>query len=123
MRATAFTICVLLSWLLAATAAAGPAVLTVDPDSQTIGGGTTGTVVIMYDGTAVTQGLRGYHLTIDYDETLIAIADLDADIWEGSFLSSVDPTAFYVVQVDENTIVIDCAILGDTAGEIGRAHV
>jgi len=51
MRATAFLICVLVPWLLAASAAAGPAVLTVDPDYQTSGGGTTGTVVVMYDGT------------------------------------------------------------------------
>jgi hypothetical protein len=123
MRATAFTICVLVSWLLAVTAVAGPAVLTVDPDSQTIGGGTTGTVVIMYDGTAVAEGLRGFHLTIDYDETLVTVADLEVDVWEGSFLSHVDPTAFYAVQVDANTIVVDCAILGETAGAFGTGDL
>lgn len=123
MKATAFWICVLLPWFLAAGAAAGPAVLTVDPDYQTIGGGTTGTVVIMYDGTAVTQGLRGYHLTIEYDETLVTIADPDVDVWEGSFLSHVGGTAFYVVRVDTNTIVVDCAILGDTAGAFGTGNL
>ncbi len=123
MRATAFWICVLLPWFLAGFAAAGPAVLTVDPDYQTIGGGTMGTVVVMYDGTAVTQGLRGYHLTIDYDAALVQIANPNTDVWEGSFLSHVDGTAFYVVQIDANTVVIDCAILGDTPGAFGTGNL
>jgi len=123
MRGNIFTVCVLLSWLFAATAAAGPAVLTVDPDFQTIGGGTMGTVVIMYDGTAVTGGLRGFHLAIDYDETLVTVADLETDLWEGSFLSHVGATAFYAVQADANTIVIDCAILGETTGASGTGSL
>ncbi len=123
MRATAFWICVLLPWFLAGFAAAGPAVLTVDPDYQTIGGGTMGTVVVMYDGAAVTEGLRGFHLAIEYDESLITIADPGDDVWEGSFLSHVDETAFYVVQVDPGTVVIDCAILGETAGAFGTGNL
>jgi hypothetical protein len=123
MKATAFWICVLLPWFLAASAAADPAVLTVDPDYQTIGGGTTGTVVVMYDGTGVTEGLRGFHLTIEYDESLVTVAAPETDVWEGSFLSHIGGTAFYVVQAAPNVIVIDCAILGDTAGAFGAGNL
>jgi hypothetical protein len=123
MRANVLWTCVLLPWFLVSSAAAGPAVLTVDPDYQTIGGGTTGTVVVMYDGTAVTEGLRGFHLAIDYDETLVNVVDLDTDVWEGSFLSHIGGTAFYAVRVDANTIVLDCAILGDTPGAFGTGNL
>ena len=112
MKATAFWICVLLPWFLAAGAAAGPAAVTVHPSYQTIGGGTMGAVVVMYDGAGVAEGLRGFHLVIDYDETLVTVVDPELDVWEGSLLSHIGETAFYVVQEDANSIVIDCAILG-----------
>jgi hypothetical protein len=79
----------------------------------------TCTLDVVYDGTLVAAGLRGYHLEITYDNTYVYVDSLDIHVTEGSFLSDVGGTAFYVLPVDENTFVVDCAILGATAGATG----
>jgi hypothetical protein len=76
-----------------------------------------------YDGTQVTEGLRGFHLAIDFNDTYVTIDDVATDVVEGSFLSSVGQTAFFAVQVDANSIVIDGAILGATLGASGAGDL
>ena len=77
------------------------------------------TLDVIYDGTQVTAGLRGYHLEITFDDSYVYVDSLDAHVTEGSFLSDVGETAFFVEPVGGNSFVVDCAILGATAGATG----
>jgi hypothetical protein len=81
------------------------------------------TLDVIYDGTLVSAGLRGYHLEITFDNTYVYVDSLDVHVTEGSFLSDVGGTAFYVLPVDENTFIVDCAILGATAGASGAGDL
>ena len=56
--------------------------------------------------TSITN-LKGYSVTLSYDPTLISLQE----VTEGSFFSSKGKTFFYIKK-DNNTILIDCAILG-----------
>ena len=56
--------------------------------------------------TSITN-LKGYSVTLSYDPTLISLQE----VTEGPFLSEKGKTFFYTKE-DQNTILIDCAILG-----------
>jgi len=56
--------------------------------------------------TSITN-LKGYSVTLSYDPTLISLQE----VTEGSFFSEKGKTFFYTKE-DQNTILIDCAILG-----------
>jgi hypothetical protein len=56
--------------------------------------------------TSITN-LKGYSVTLSYDPTLIDLQE----VTEGPFLSEKGETFFYTKE-DQNTILIDCAILG-----------
>jgi len=99
------------------------AVISFDPMSDRLSATQKCTLDVMYDGTLVSIGLRGYHLEITFDNTYVYVDSLDLHVTEGSFLSDVGGTAFFVEPVDENTFVVDCAILGATAGATGEGDL
>ncbi|MFH1865841.1 MAG: hypothetical protein ABIK85_08150, partial [Candidatus Eisenbacteria bacterium] len=125
-RAKTLWLCLLPLLLFAAgvarASAAGErdvALLSFDPMSDRLSATHMCTLDVAYDGALVSAGLRGYHLEITFDGTYVYVDSLDVHVTEGSLLSDVGGTAFYVLPVDENTFVVDCAILGATAGATG----
>jgi hypothetical protein len=125
-RAKTVWLC-LLPLLLFAAGAAGAsaagdrdvAVVSFDPMSDRLSGTHRCTLDVIYDGTHVSAGLRGYHLEITFDDTYVDVDSLHVHVTEGSFLSDVGATAFFVESVDESTFVVDCVMLGATAGATG----
>jgi hypothetical protein len=112
----------LLSFLLPLASAAEPrqtAAVFFDPPSDRIAGDQASVLTVMYDGSDVTAGLAGYHLVIDFDDTYVFVDSLAVDVVEGEFLSGVGPTSFFATLEDPNTLVVDCAIVGETAGAFG----
>jgi len=99
------------------------AVVSFDPMSERLSATHKCTLDVVYDGTQVSAGLRGYHLEITFDDTYVYVDSLDIHVTEGSFLSDVGGTAFFVEPVDENTFIVDCAILGATAGATGMGDL
>lgn len=88
----------------------------VDPEFSSINPTGSTTVTVMYDASEATEGIRGYHFEVTFDEGLILIDDPSVDVREGDLLSGVGSTFFFVDQPDSHTVIIDCAILGSTAG-------
>ncbi len=101
----------------------GIALVYTDPTVRQIAGGQTATFDIIYDGSDVTEGLRGYHLEISFDAALVYVNDVDIDVVEGSFLAGVGSTAFFAVDVSPGMVVIDGAILGDSGGAYGAGDL
>ena len=64
--------------------------------------------------TSITN-LKGYSVTLSYDPTLINLQE----VTEGPFFSSKGETFFYSKE-DNNTILIDCALLGKTLSTSGE---
>ena len=64
--------------------------------------------------TSITN-LKGYSVTLSYDPTLISLQE----VTEGPFFSSKGETFFYSKE-DNNTILIDCALLGKTLSVSGE---
>jgi hypothetical protein len=64
--------------------------------------------------TSITD-LKGYSVTLSYDPTLISLQE----VTEGSFFSAKGKTFFYTKE-DNNTILIDCALLGKTLSISGE---
>lgn len=93
--------------------------LSFDPPSGRVAGGGTSSLTVMYDGTDVTQGLRGYHLAIDFDDTYVFVDSLTVHVVEGGFLQGVGATSFSANLEDANTLVVDCSIVGATPGAFG----
>ena len=125
-RAKTLWLCLLPLLLFAAGAARASAsgerdvaIISFDPVTDRLSATQRCTLDVIYDGTLVSAGLRGYHLEITFDDTYVYVDSLDVHVIEGSFLSDVGETAFYVLPVDENTFIVDCAILGATAGATG----
>jgi hypothetical protein len=125
-RAKTVWLCLLPLLLFAAGAARASAagdrdvaVVSFDPMSEQLSGTHRCTLDVIYDGTQVSAGLRGYHLEITFDNTYVYVDSLYAHVTEGSFLSDVGGTAFFVESVDESTFVVDCVMLGSTAGATG----
>jgi len=129
-RAKTLWLCLLPLLLFAAggvtASAAGErdvAVISFDPISDRLSATVMCTLDVIYDGTLVTAGLRGYHLEVSFDDTYVYVDSLDIHVTEGSFLSDVGGTAFYVMPVDSNTFYVDCAILGATSGASGMGDL
>ena len=125
-RAKTVWLCLLPLLLFAAGAARASAagdrdvaVVSFDPMSGQLSGTHRCTLDVIYDGTQVSAGLRGYHLEITFDDTYVYVDSLHVHVTEGSFLSDVGGTAFFVESVDESTFVVDCVMLGATAGATG----
>jgi hypothetical protein len=125
-RAKTVWLCLLPLLLFAAGAARASAagdrdvaVVSFDPMSDQLSGTHRCTLDVIYDGTHVSAGLRGYHLEIVFDDTYVYVDSLDIHVTEGSFLSDVGGTVFLVERVDESTFVVDCAMLGATGGATG----
>jgi len=95
------------------------AVVSFNPISSQLSATRRCTLDVIYDGTEVSGGLRGYHLEITFDNTYVYVDSLDVQVTEGNFLSDVGGTAFFVEPVTENRFVVDSAILGATAGASG----
>lgn len=95
------------------------ALISFDPITERLSATHMCTLDVVYDGALVSSGLKGYSLEITFDDTYVYVDSLDIHVTEGSFLSDVGGTAFYVLPVDENTFTVDCAILGATAGAVG----
>jgi hypothetical protein len=64
--------------------------------------------------TSITN-LKGYSVTLSYDTTLISLQE----VTEGPFFSTKGKTFFYTKE-DNNTILIDCALLGKTLSVSGE---
>jgi len=125
-RAKTLWLCLLPLLLFAAGAArAGAAgerdvaLISFDPMSDQLSATHMCRLDIIYDGTLVSTGLRGYHLEITFDDTYVYVDSLDVHVTEGSFLSDVGGTAFFVEPVNESAVVVDCTILGATTGAMG----
>ncbi len=126
-RAKTVWLCLLPLLLFAGGAARGSAagdrdvaVISFDPRSGQLSATQRCTLDVIYDGTQVSAGLRGYHLDITFfDDTYVYVDSLDVHVTEGNFLSDVGGTVFLVEPVDESTFVVDCAMLGATAGATG----
>ena len=99
------------------------ALISFDPMSDRLSATVMCTLDVIYDGALVTAGLRGYHLEVSFDDTYVYVDSLDIHVTEGSFLSDVGGTAFYVMPVDSNTFYVDCAILGATPGASGTGDL
>jgi hypothetical protein len=96
----------------------------LDPSFERVGGDSTkARLAIKYDGTGVAVGLRGFHVTIDFDDVYVFIHDTEVDVIEGGFLSSFGPTAFFTELEDQNTVVVDGSILGATPGATGAGEL
>jgi hypothetical protein len=96
----------------------------LDPAFERVGGdSTTAVLKVWYDENGVGIGLRGYHLTISFDESYVLIGDLEVDVAEGSLLRDVDTTAFFVYWENANTFVVDGSILGATTGAFGAGDL
>ena len=63
------------------------ALISFDPMSDRLSATVMCTLDVVYDGTLVTAGLRGYHLEVSFDDTYVYVDSLDIHITEGSFLS------------------------------------
>ncbi len=101
----------------------GIALVYTDPTVREIAGGQTAAFNIIYDGSDVTEGLRGYHIEISFDAALVYVNDVSVDIVEGSFLTNVGSTAFFAVDVSPGVVVIDGAVLGDAGGAYGAGDL
>ena len=88
------------------TSPAGKAggVLYLEPDNLTITPGKDFNVELK---AASITNLKGYSVTLSYDPTLLSLQE----VTEGPFLSTKGKTFFYTKE-DENTILIDNALLG-----------
>jgi len=96
------------------------AIISFDPRASQLSATRRCTLDVIYDGTHVQGGLRGYHLEVTFfDDTFVYVDSLEIHVTEGNFLSDVGGTAFLVEPVNESTFVADCAILGATAGATG----
>ncbi len=95
------------------------ALISFDPRSDGLSATRRCTLNVIYDGTEVSVGLRGYHLEITFDDTYAHVDSLGVHVTEGNFLRDVGGTAFLVEPVDAGTFVVDCAMLGATAGAMG----
>jgi hypothetical protein len=96
------------------------AIISFEPRSGQLSATRRCTLEVIYDGTQVSGGLRGYHLVVThFHDGFVHVDSLDVDVTEGNLLSDVGATAFLVEPVDESTFVVDCAILGATAGAVG----
>ncbi len=112
-------IALLLALAPPASAERGYAQLKTIPTVIRVAAGQTGTFVVRYDGSDVTQGLRGYHVELTWDDAIAFVGDVEIDVVEGDFLSGVGGTAFLAVDTQPGSIVIDAAILGGTEGAHG----
>lgn len=115
----ALCLTVLLSIAWAGQSNACAAEVIIDPGLTTVGWGESTIVTVMYDGTGVEEGLRGFHVEIVFDDELVFLSDPGADIVEGSFLSDVGTTAFLRQFPEDGAVIVDCAILGPTSGAFG----
>ncbi len=126
-RAKMMWLCLLLLLTLAARESAGAerdvAIVSFDPMSDRLSATHRCTLDVVYDGTHVSAGLRGYHLEIAFDDTYVYVDSLDVHVMEGSFLSDVGGTVFLVERVDESTFIVDCAMLGATGGAMGSGDL
>ncbi len=91
----------------------------VEPAYVVVPSGESTTVSVMYDGTEVAGGLRGYHVEVVYDTSLIVVDSLGGDVVQGNFLSGVGPTTFFPQWTGDNSFSVDCSILGVTSGATG----
>ncbi len=64
--------------------------------------------------TSITN-LKGYSVTLSYDPTLLSLQE----VTEGPFLSGKGKTFFYTTE-EQNTILIDNALLGETLSTSGE---
>ncbi len=97
----------------------GYAMLKTVPTVRRVAAGQTATFVVQYDGSDVTEGLRGYHIELSWSDAIAFVGDVEVDVVEGSFLSSISPTAFFAVDTQPGSIVVDGAILGGAVGAYG----
>jgi len=120
---TAIKVLAVLALLLilasSASAERGHAQLKTVPTVLRVAGGLQGTFIVQYDGSDVTEGLRGYHIEITWDEAIAFVGDVEVDVVEGDFLSGVGATAFFAVDTQPGSIVVDGAVLGGTVGAYG----
>ncbi len=102
-----------------ASAERGYAQIKTVPTARRVAAGQAAAFVVQYDGSDVTEGLRGYHIELSWDDAIAFVGDVEVDVVEGDFLSNVGSTAFFAVDTQPGSIVIDGAILGATVGAFG----
>ncbi len=102
-----------------ASAERGYAQLKTVPTVRRVAAGQTAAFIVQYDGSDVTEGLRGYHVELSWDDAIAFVGDVDVDVVEGDFLSGIGGTAFFAVDTQPGSVVIDGAILGGTVGAYG----
>ncbi|HNT52429.1 MAG TPA: cohesin domain-containing protein, partial [Candidatus Syntrophosphaera sp.] len=75
------------------------------------------TVAVKIEGLPPSKPLRGYKVHLDFDDSFLEVSGLDAFV-EGSFLSDVDLTQWYVLEENGGHTVTG-SILGYTPGATG----
>ncbi len=78
------------------------------------------TVDFVITRAGLSEEVRGYDLTFAVDNAVATVASANADITEGSYLSSVGTTQFYPVDNGDGSYKVSCAILGGDAGATGN---
>ncbi|MBD3348874.1 MAG: hypothetical protein GF400_06720 [Candidatus Eisenbacteria bacterium] len=100
------------------------ALIGLSPSFERVGGDSTyARLKVTYDGTPVTQGLRGYHVVLDFNDTYVFMDDAELDVLEGDLLPAEGTTAFFRTMEDGNTLVVDGSILGETDGATGPGEL
>jgi hypothetical protein len=72
------------------------------------------------------EEIRGYDVTFQIDPAVVTIADITVstgDVAEGSYLSSVGGTAFFVLNMGSGLYQVNCAILGGATGATGAGDL
>lgn len=100
------------------------ALIGFDPPFDRVGGDSTyARVRVTYDGSAVSAGMRGFHVVIHFDDSYVYVDDVDVDVVEGDLLGSDGETAFFTTLEDGSTLVVDGSILGVTGGVHGPGEL
>jgi parallel beta-helix repeat protein len=92
--------------------------VTVAPAATLTNCSTPQTVTFHIEQTAPLDEVRGYELKFQIDPAVVTVATPNTDVVEGSFLSSVDGTSFYVLDNGGGLYTVSCAILGGSVGGI-----
>jgi hypothetical protein len=81
------------------------------------------TITFRMNQTGMAQSIRGYEIKFSISPSVATIADPDADIVEGSYLSSIGGTMFAALDDGGGNYTVSCAILGGATGATGDGEL
>ncbi|MBN1884066.1 MAG: T9SS type A sorting domain-containing protein [Candidatus Krumholzibacteriota bacterium] len=104
-------------WLGAVNAVA------ISPDSAVTNCTTPETLVFGIAQAGLADEVRGWEVTFTVDPAVATVADPDAHIIEGDWLSDVGTTQFFVLDGGGGIYTVVCAILGGDTGATGAGEL